>query len=588
MSTYVSVEISPATTTRPVVISVSQATRPAGSSASTASSTVSEIWSATLSGWPSVTDSDVKRNSRTAIRRARLLDLEEDVEGSLVPGSGAPGEERSQRAQVLGHRRREIRAGDPGEALDQRDRVLQVDVDVASVRIRKAGRRLCLVEVRALRQLLRRVADLRDPARSARDHDLAVLRAVVDRELAEVDRALRPPLEGPAAGARDPGGQLVERREGRVRVLRLQQERDLRNHRAGPDVERRLVREQLDELVHRDPERVFERRLGAAQRGADALRRAEGEEGERVARHLADQLRGVIARTDEVAGTGALDGSERAEPVALGGQGGGDEVELFEPRRGGGQAAAASLAVLMDELRELWAVHVGLRERVRGQRPERVVVRRLVGERLVAGLERLVDLCLRVADHVPAVDLAVDLLLAGALGRVQLLDEVLELAGVVRLRQADHGHVLSGLGRDEREVDLGPERGLDVVLEVDAVLGELVVDLLQQQVAAGELLRQRVELLPLARAEIAVDRDERDRVRADERGARPTRAHIGRAAAARGEQRRGCEEAECERLELGHSRVGWRPIRLAASSCKSVPSSTLQTPSVIGSSIPNL
>ena len=51
--------ISPATTHRPVVTSVSHATRPYGSSASTASSTLSLIWSAILSGWPSVTDSDV-------------------------------------------------------------------------------------------------------------------------------------------------------------------------------------------------------------------------------------------------------------------------------------------------------------------------------------------------------------------------------------------------------------------------------------------------------------------------------------------------------------------------------------------------
>src|ERR1700751_2073235 len=64
MSTYVSVVISPATTTSPVVISVSQATRPFGSSPRTASSTESEIWSAILSGWPSVTDSDVKENER--------------------------------------------------------------------------------------------------------------------------------------------------------------------------------------------------------------------------------------------------------------------------------------------------------------------------------------------------------------------------------------------------------------------------------------------------------------------------------------------------------------------------------------------
>src|SRR3954451_6660283 len=66
MSTYVFVEISPETTTRPVLTRVSHATRPYGSSRRTASSTPSEIWSATLSGWPSVTDSDVNRNSLSA------------------------------------------------------------------------------------------------------------------------------------------------------------------------------------------------------------------------------------------------------------------------------------------------------------------------------------------------------------------------------------------------------------------------------------------------------------------------------------------------------------------------------------------
>src|SRR5919108_2802846 len=67
MSTYVSVVISPETTTSPVFTSVSQATRPVGSSDMTASSTPSEIWSAILSGWPSVTDSDVNRNSLSDI-----------------------------------------------------------------------------------------------------------------------------------------------------------------------------------------------------------------------------------------------------------------------------------------------------------------------------------------------------------------------------------------------------------------------------------------------------------------------------------------------------------------------------------------
>ena len=59
MWTYVVVVISPATTAIPVVTSVSHATRAPGSLAMMASSTASEIWSAILSGWPSVTDSDV-------------------------------------------------------------------------------------------------------------------------------------------------------------------------------------------------------------------------------------------------------------------------------------------------------------------------------------------------------------------------------------------------------------------------------------------------------------------------------------------------------------------------------------------------
>ena len=60
MSTQVPVVISPATTASPVVTSVSQATRALGSLAMMASRTASEMASATLSGWPSVTDSEVK------------------------------------------------------------------------------------------------------------------------------------------------------------------------------------------------------------------------------------------------------------------------------------------------------------------------------------------------------------------------------------------------------------------------------------------------------------------------------------------------------------------------------------------------
>src|SRR5688572_30882767 len=85
----------------PVVTSVSQATRPVGSWRITSSSTASEIWSATLSGCPSVTDSEVKRRvcrclltlvlpqSSSGPRLAQRLrqcrhDLEEVADDSVV------------------------------------------------------------------------------------------------------------------------------------------------------------------------------------------------------------------------------------------------------------------------------------------------------------------------------------------------------------------------------------------------------------------------------------------------------------------------------------------------------------------------
>jgi hypothetical protein len=61
MSMYSDVVISPATMTSPVVTSVSHATRPIGSTAKIASRTASESWSASLSGCPSVTDSEENR-----------------------------------------------------------------------------------------------------------------------------------------------------------------------------------------------------------------------------------------------------------------------------------------------------------------------------------------------------------------------------------------------------------------------------------------------------------------------------------------------------------------------------------------------
>src|SRR3954462_14652229 len=63
--------------TWPVVIIVSTATRLRGSWASMASRIESLIWSAILSGWPSVTDSDVKRRRVMSVllgRWARVVE----------------------------------------------------------------------------------------------------------------------------------------------------------------------------------------------------------------------------------------------------------------------------------------------------------------------------------------------------------------------------------------------------------------------------------------------------------------------------------------------------------------------------------
>src|SRR5579884_474968 len=88
MSMYPSVVISPATTTRPVVRRVSHATRLVESTARAASRTASDIWSATLSGCPSVTDSEVNWWRRGI---AILLVL------ALVLGAG-PGRQAGRRA----------------------------------------------------------------------------------------------------------------------------------------------------------------------------------------------------------------------------------------------------------------------------------------------------------------------------------------------------------------------------------------------------------------------------------------------------------------------------------------------------------
>src|SRR4029079_15881378 len=86
--TYAFVVISPAMTARPVVTSVSQVTREAGSSASRLSRTASEMASATLSGWPSATDSDVKRQRSDTAGFPTGVGEEERRPDTLLPGPG--------------------------------------------------------------------------------------------------------------------------------------------------------------------------------------------------------------------------------------------------------------------------------------------------------------------------------------------------------------------------------------------------------------------------------------------------------------------------------------------------------------------
>ena len=79
--------ISPRTMTRPVVVAVSQATRAFGSSRMIASRIASLTWSHILSGWPSVTDSEVNRYwARRRCSWARSL-------ACSLAGAGGPSSE---------------------------------------------------------------------------------------------------------------------------------------------------------------------------------------------------------------------------------------------------------------------------------------------------------------------------------------------------------------------------------------------------------------------------------------------------------------------------------------------------------------
>ena len=144
-------------------------------------------------------------------------------------------------------------------------------------------------------------------------------------------------------------------------------------------------------------------------------------------------------------------------------------------------------------------VDVDLGERVARKLVHRFLEVGVVRERRVA-LERPADRGLAVGERVPAVDLAVDRAVAGRVLRVQLRDERLELGGVVGLRQRDGLRRRLVAGAHDRDVELGAERRLHVRVVVDALRGDASASAAADQVvAARELLRELVELLPLIR-----------------------------------------------------------------------------------------
>src|SRR4029077_11338479 len=110
MSSSAWVVTSPMTTHRPLVIAVSHATRACGSWASIPSSTASETWSHTLSGWPSVTDSDVSRNERDELKEVVTKgDDSQQGHPHLWGGASSPFMGRYRRRRGWGRHRRGLR-----------------------------------------------------------------------------------------------------------------------------------------------------------------------------------------------------------------------------------------------------------------------------------------------------------------------------------------------------------------------------------------------------------------------------------------------------------------------------------------------
>src|SRR6266540_100983 len=545
-----SVEISPATTTSPVVISVSQATRPWGSSARTASRTVSEIWSATLSGCPSVTDSEVKRNSRAAMgpqatQNARLLDAQEERDLQLVGAAHGVLDRGAQRLQVPLHLVRNPRTAEP---VDHRDRAVDVDIEHDLRRGRQARAPARFLVLLAVGQRLAAVLREHDPSRKVGDDQPALDVGVAHCDRPRSDHAgmhagdRRPPRSR-AEFLREPVQDAVQGSRAVQATAGCSNERHLGHilRTGSADVERVLALQDPADLLKRIAEafgaELLQDRV-VAQPAEHPLRAVEREIEERILGHDLLQAAGRGARVDvlERLARRPVHGRVPRDPVGLRAQRHQQPVERAELLEVGPGILAHEVLRRSHHARAFYVRAEDAVTRLAHCRREILVVRKRALRGVTCLLEG-VDRCLLVGHQRPAVELLVDELARG-IACVALLHCALERALVLRLHQGD------GLARmceiERHHVDLRPEGGLEVTVPVESFLEQLLVDRVDRLLLVRELAREVVHGLPLGRVQVGVERhEERDRSRDDVAGAR---AGIRRAAAACEQEREHGEE----------------------------------------------
>ena len=319
-------------------------------------------------------------------------------------------------------------------------------------------------------------------------------------------------------------------------VVDLGDDRHLGDREARAEVQGRLGREEREDvLVQRDADLG----LGAADVALDP------------GRHLGEDVAQGSQLALEVVRAGVDEGAAGHLARQLGG-------ELVREEVAGGRARRALDvdAVLLRVERECERRRVRAEETRKRRRVERrgcdvdgrdAVVGHLAADLLVVAVPfegavrleplELVEVRLRIRERDPAVDLTGDERL------VALGEERVELRPVVRLREADDLPLAGDVERDE--VGLGPERGLQVVLEVDALPAELAEDPFDRAISVRELAEERAARAPVRRVEARVHADED--LRGRRRDARPGGARRRPfSAPCGGESKRGGGENEDE------------------------------------------